>query len=89
MHPTDDLVALGQVRIARAAAAGPRKGSQPTSLTDQQHLARLERFERGDGGTVLHRRPGGAIVFRAHGAIERFKALNAAEASLAREIDAL
>jgi hypothetical protein len=89
MHPTDDLVALGQVRIARAAAAALRKGSQPTSLTDQQHLARLERFERGDGGTVLQRRPWDAIVFRANGVVERFKALNAAEASLAREIDAL
>jgi hypothetical protein len=81
MHPTDDLVALGQVRIARAAAAALRKGSQPTSLTDRQHLARLERFERSG--------PREALVFRANGAVERFKALNAAEASLAREIDAL
>lgn len=81
MHPTDDLVALGQVRMARAAAAGPRKASQPTSLLDKQHLARLERFERRDARE--------ALVFRSNGAVERFRRLNEAEVTLAERIDAL
>jgi hypothetical protein len=80
MHPTDDLVALGQVRIARAAAAGPRKASQPTSLLDKQHLARLERFERRDARE--------ALVFRSNGAVERIRTLSQADADLAYAIDA-
>lgn len=41
MHPTDTLLPLSRARIARAAAAGPRRATQPTALTDRQHLARI------------------------------------------------
>jgi|LULM01.1.fsa_nt_gb hypothetical protein len=42
MHPTDTLLSLSHARIARAAAVGPRRGTQPTLASDQQHLAKLQ-----------------------------------------------
>lgn len=39
MHPTDTLLSLSHARIARAAAAGPRRATQPTALTDRQRVA--------------------------------------------------
>lgn len=42
MHPTDTLLSLSHARIARAAAAGPRRATQPTAQTDRQHLAQRD-----------------------------------------------
>lgn len=41
MHSTDTLLSLSHASIARAAAAGPRRATQPTALTDRQHMARI------------------------------------------------
>ncbi|WP_345820481.1 hypothetical protein ABC766_00270 [Methylobacterium fujisawaense] len=41
MHPTDKLLSLSHASIARAAATGPRRATQPTALTDRRHMARI------------------------------------------------
>lgn len=48
MHPTDTLLSLSHARIARAAAAGPRRATQPTALTDRQHMARIAQADAAD-----------------------------------------
>lgn len=50
MHPTDTLLSLSHARIARAAAAGPRRATQPTVQSDQQHMAQRE---QGVGGSFF------------------------------------
>lgn len=62
-------------RILRLDA--PRKGTQPTALTDRQHVARLA---QADPIAVRHS-VGAAIV--------RLNMLARADGSLARQIDAL
>ena len=77
MHPTDTLLSLSQARIARAASEGHRKATQPTGLTDRQHLARLAQSD-----PIANRHSLGAAILR-------LRTLAEAEGSLAREIDAL
>lgn len=77
MHPTDTLLSLSHARIARAAAAGPRRATQPTALTDRQHMARVA---QADPWTTRHS-VGAAIV--------RLNTLARADGILAQRIDAL
>lgn len=65
MHPTDDLVARGQVRIARAAA---REAVQPAPMPGALHPASLGQPEHG---AVFQRCQHDALVFRANGTVER------------------
>lgn len=75
MHPTDTLLSLSHARIARAAAAGPRRATQPTAMTDRQHLARIA---QADPIAVRHS-VGAAIV--------RLNTLARADGVLAQRID--
>ncbi|MET3481561.1 hypothetical protein [Methylobacterium sp. 1973] len=77
MHPTDTLISLSHARIARAAAAGPRRATQPTLLTDRQHLARIA---QSDPIAVRHS-VGAAIL--------RLNTLARADGFLAQRIDQL
>ena len=84
MHPTDTLLSLSHARIARAAAAGPRKATSPRAQTDRQHLARLA---QADPIAVRHATGGDIVIFRASGAVERIKALAVADGDLAYALD--
>ncbi len=77
MHPTDTLLSLSHARIARAAATGPRRATQPTALTDRQHMARIA---QADPIAVRHS-VGAAII--------RLKTLARADGCLAQRLDTL
>lgn len=77
MHPTDTLLSLSHARIARAAAAGPRKATQPTALTDRQHMARVAQAD-----PIATRHSVGAAILR-------LNTLARADGVLAQRIDSL
>jgi hypothetical protein len=87
MHPTDTLLSLSHARIARAAAAGPRKATQPTALTDRQHMAQREQVEvRIINNVTVHAQS--ICTAEALGRIiDRHRTLARADGVLAQRID--
>lgn len=66
--------------------SAPRKASQPTRLTDRQHLARIV---QADPIAVRHSVGADVVIFRACGAVERVRSLRVADGDLALQIDVL
>lgn len=95
MHPTDTLLSLSHARIARAAAAGPRKATQPTALTDRQHMARVAQadgFSARENVEYVLAHPGipsPEALAVARAAIIRLNTLARADGVLAQRIDSL
>lgn len=94
MHPTDTLLSLSHARIARAAADGPRKATQPTALTDRQHMARIAQadgFSARENVDYVLANPGiptpEALAY-ARAAVLRLRALSEADADLSGALDA-
>lgn len=88
MHPTDTLLSLSQARIARAAAAGPRRATQPTLNTDRQHLARVEQGRTATGGGYITLRLSSCAEMNRR-LISHIEDLARADGILAQRINAL
>lgn len=83
-------------RILRLDA--PRKGTQPTALTDRQHLARIAQADpiavrHSLGAAIVELRGSNHIDAWCHvkseGAIYNLRVIRKSESGLAREFDAL